>query len=172
MTFLRLLGATLAVGLAGAVAGDAIAQNITPGPTLASFAVRAAVDRAGIDPGLIEDLILGCGYPEGTTGRTRRRMGERRAIGMAEVEIARRTGRETGQHDLRHESICCAVAFRFIPYLAAHAPLTSDSDAACNEPVTRGRQWRAIPRRNGGSVTKPCSIPILPGIPIPVRLSS
>jgi acetyl-CoA C-acetyltransferase len=43
--------------------------NDTDGPTLAAFAVRAAVDRAGIDPGLIEDLILGCGYPEGTTGR-------------------------------------------------------------------------------------------------------
>jgi acetyl-CoA C-acetyltransferase/acetyl-CoA acyltransferase len=43
--------------------------NVTPGPTLASFAVRAAVDRAGIDPAQIEDMILGCGYPEGTTGR-------------------------------------------------------------------------------------------------------
>ena len=43
--------------------------NITPGPTLASFAVRAAVERARIDPGLIEDLVLGCGYPEGRTGR-------------------------------------------------------------------------------------------------------
>jgi acetyl-CoA acetyltransferase family protein len=43
--------------------------NITPGPTLAAFAVRAAVDRAGIDPELIEDLVLGCGYPEGRTGR-------------------------------------------------------------------------------------------------------
>lgn len=43
--------------------------NITQGPTMASFAVRAAVDRAGFDPGVIEDLILGCGYPEGTTGR-------------------------------------------------------------------------------------------------------
>ncbi len=43
--------------------------NITPGATLASFAVKAAVQRAGIDPGLIEDAILGCGYPEGTTGR-------------------------------------------------------------------------------------------------------
>ncbi len=43
--------------------------NITPGATLASFAVNAAVRRAGIDPGLIEDAILGCGYPEGTTGR-------------------------------------------------------------------------------------------------------
>ena len=43
--------------------------NITPGPTLASFAVKAAVQRAGIDPAMIEDAILGCGYPEGITGR-------------------------------------------------------------------------------------------------------
>ena len=43
--------------------------NLTPGPTLAAFAVRAAVERAGIDPALIEDAILGCGYPEGTAGR-------------------------------------------------------------------------------------------------------
>ncbi|MGO4394715.1 acetyl-CoA C-acyltransferase [Variovorax sp. M-6] len=43
--------------------------NATQGPTLASFAIRAAVDRAGIDPLLIEDVVLGCGYPEGTTGR-------------------------------------------------------------------------------------------------------
>jgi acetyl-CoA C-acetyltransferase/acetyl-CoA acyltransferase len=43
--------------------------NITPGPTLAAFAVRAAVERAGIDPARIEDAVLGCGYPEGITGR-------------------------------------------------------------------------------------------------------
>ncbi|MEB0138803.1 MULTISPECIES: acetyl-CoA C-acyltransferase [unclassified Undibacterium] len=43
--------------------------NSTPGPSLAALAVRAAVERAGIDPALIEDAILGCGYPEGTTGR-------------------------------------------------------------------------------------------------------
>ena len=43
--------------------------NIVSGATLASFAVKAAVERAGIDPGLIEDAILGCGYPEGRSGR-------------------------------------------------------------------------------------------------------
>ena len=36
--------------------------NITPGATLASFAVKAAVERAGIDPEIIEDAIIGCGY--------------------------------------------------------------------------------------------------------------
>jgi acetyl-CoA C-acetyltransferase len=43
--------------------------NITPGPTLASFAVKAAVERSGVDPEMFEDLIMGTGYPEGTTGR-------------------------------------------------------------------------------------------------------
>jgi acetyl-CoA C-acetyltransferase/acetyl-CoA acyltransferase len=43
--------------------------NITSGPDLAAFAVRAAVAHSGIDPGQIEDVILGCGYPEGTMGR-------------------------------------------------------------------------------------------------------
>lgn len=43
--------------------------NMTQGATLAAFAVKPAVERAGVDPELIEDLILGCGYPEGTTGR-------------------------------------------------------------------------------------------------------
>ena len=43
--------------------------NITPGPTLAAFAVGAAVARAQIDPALIDDVVLGCGYPEGVTGR-------------------------------------------------------------------------------------------------------
>lgn len=43
--------------------------NTTPGPTLAAFAIRAAVERSGLDPEQLEDAILGCGYPEGTTGR-------------------------------------------------------------------------------------------------------
>jgi acetyl-CoA C-acetyltransferase len=43
--------------------------NITPGATLAAHAVEAAVQRAGIDPGLIEDAVLGCAYPERATGR-------------------------------------------------------------------------------------------------------
>src|SRR6185369_9771693 len=53
--------------------------NITPGPTLAAFALRAAVERAGIDPTQIEDVILGCGYPEGTTGRNVARQAALRA---------------------------------------------------------------------------------------------
>lgn len=43
--------------------------NMVAGASLAAFAVRAAVDRAGIAPEMIDDLVLGCGYPEGRTGR-------------------------------------------------------------------------------------------------------
>ena len=66
--------------------------NITPGPTLAAFAVRAAVDRSGIDPALIEDAVLGCGYPEGTTGRNVARQTVVRAglpIGIAGTTVNR-----------------------------------------------------------------------------------
>ncbi|KAG0770829.1 hypothetical protein G6F22_017049 [Rhizopus arrhizus] len=44
--------------------------NLIAGPTLAGHAVRAAVDRAGIDPALIEDAFIGCGYPDGAPGRS------------------------------------------------------------------------------------------------------
>jgi acetyl-CoA C-acetyltransferase len=66
--------------------------NITPGATLAAFAVRAAVERSGIDPSLIEDAILGCGYPEGTTGRNVARQAIVRAalpIGIAGTTVNR-----------------------------------------------------------------------------------
>lgn len=66
--------------------------NITPGPSLASFAVRAAVARSGIDPETIEDMTLGCGYPEGTTGRNVARQTVVRSelpVGMAGTTVNR-----------------------------------------------------------------------------------
>ena len=44
------------------------AFNITPGPTLGAFAIREALSRAKVAPDEIEDVILGCATPEGTTG--------------------------------------------------------------------------------------------------------
>ena len=44
------------------------AFNMTYGATLGGHAVRHAVDRAKIDPALIEDVLIGCANPEGTTG--------------------------------------------------------------------------------------------------------
>ncbi|WP_425317845.1 acetyl-CoA C-acyltransferase [Pseudomonas nitroreducens] len=42
--------------------------NSTTSPTIASFAIRAAVQRAGIEAAEIEDLVMGTGMPAGTAG--------------------------------------------------------------------------------------------------------
>jgi acetyl-CoA C-acetyltransferase len=44
------------------------AFNMTHGASLGGFAVRAAVERAGVDPGSVEDVLMGCANPEGATG--------------------------------------------------------------------------------------------------------
>ncbi|MGB5739741.1 MAG: acetyl-CoA C-acyltransferase [Woeseia sp.] len=45
------------------------AFNNTEGPTLAAHAIRAALTRAGIDGGQVDDVILGCAMQQGTTGQ-------------------------------------------------------------------------------------------------------
>ncbi len=42
--------------------------NMTHGATLAAHAIAHAVERAGIDGADVDDVILGCAYPEGATG--------------------------------------------------------------------------------------------------------
>jgi acetyl-CoA C-acetyltransferase len=44
------------------------AFNFTNGTKLAAASVKAAVEQAGIDPGMIEDLAMGCAMQQGTTG--------------------------------------------------------------------------------------------------------
>ncbi|MDC8771225.1 acetyl-CoA C-acyltransferase [Roseateles albus] len=44
------------------------AFNMSHGATLGGHAVKAAVERAGIDAADIEDVVMGCAFPEGATG--------------------------------------------------------------------------------------------------------
>lgn len=53
--------------------------NRTHGAVLAGHAIQHAVARAGIEPGEVEDVILGCGMPEGATGHNIARLGAIRA---------------------------------------------------------------------------------------------
>ncbi len=49
------------------------AFNATPSPTLASHAIKAAVERAKVDPGEVDDVIMGAALQQGvqtTIGRT------------------------------------------------------------------------------------------------------
>ncbi len=56
---------TARTGLAKSYRG---AFNETHGATMAGHAIRHAVERSKVDPDLIEDAFVGCGYPEGITG--------------------------------------------------------------------------------------------------------
>ena len=44
------------------------AFNNTQGQALAGHVVGAAVQRAGVDPAEIDDVVLGCALQQGTTG--------------------------------------------------------------------------------------------------------
>ena len=52
-------------GLAKSVRGG---FNITHGAALTGHAIQHAIARAGIEPAEVEDVVIGCGQPEGATG--------------------------------------------------------------------------------------------------------
>jgi acetyl-CoA C-acetyltransferase len=45
------------------------ALNMTHGAKLGGHAVRRAIERAGVAPAEVEDVIMGCAFPEGATGQ-------------------------------------------------------------------------------------------------------
>ena len=45
------------------------AFNDTSGPALGGHAIKHAVERAGVDPAEIDDVIMGCAMQQGSTGR-------------------------------------------------------------------------------------------------------
>ena len=44
------------------------AFNMTHGATMGGHVVRAAIERAHIEPGQVDDVLIGCAFPEGATG--------------------------------------------------------------------------------------------------------
>ncbi len=56
---------TARTGLAKSVRGG---FNQTHGAVLGGHAVKHAIARANLDPGEVEDVAMGCGFPEGATG--------------------------------------------------------------------------------------------------------
>jgi acetyl-CoA C-acetyltransferase len=44
------------------------AFNMTHGGELAGHVIKHALERAKIEPGAVEDVVMGCGFPEGGTG--------------------------------------------------------------------------------------------------------
>ena len=57
--------ATARTGLAKSFRGG---FNMTHGAAMGGHVIKAVVETAGIEPEAVEDVILGCGMPEGETG--------------------------------------------------------------------------------------------------------
>lgn len=55
------------------------AFNATHGAVLGGHVLRHAVARAGVDPGEVEDVVMGCGLPEAATGKNIARLSAMRA---------------------------------------------------------------------------------------------
>jgi len=55
------------------------AFNLTHGAALAGHVIEHAVQRAGVDPGEVEDVVMGCAMPEGATGHNIARQAALRA---------------------------------------------------------------------------------------------
>ncbi len=80
---------TARTGLAKSYRG---AFNETHGATMGGHVLEHAVRRSGIDPALIEDCFMGCGYPEGWTGQNIARQSVIRAglpVSVAAVTVNR-----------------------------------------------------------------------------------
>ncbi|MGH6659952.1 MAG: acetyl-CoA C-acyltransferase [Rhodospirillales bacterium] len=45
------------------------AFNMTHGAVMGGHVIKHAVERAGVDPEEVEDVVMGCGMPEGATGK-------------------------------------------------------------------------------------------------------
>ena len=88
------MGEAVIVSTARTPVGKAFrgAFNKTHGAVLAGHAIRHAVERAGVAPDEIEDVILGCGMPEGATGHNIARLAALRAglpVGTAATTVNR-----------------------------------------------------------------------------------
>jgi acetyl-CoA acetyltransferase family protein len=74
------LVSTARTGLAKAFRGS---FNMTHGAAMGGHVVKHAVARAGVDPETIEDVIMGCGFPQGATGgNIARQIGLRAGLGL------------------------------------------------------------------------------------------
>src|SRR5438034_4585663 len=107
---------------------------------LAALAIRAVVDRTGIDPALIEDVIIGCANQAGEDNRNVARM----AVLLAglPVEVAGQTVNRLCGSGL--EAVCDAA--RTIAAGEADVCLAGGSESMTRAPFVLGRSADPFPR--------------------------
>ena len=85
--------------------------NDTHGATMTGHAIKHAVSRAGLEGGEVEDVIIGCGNPEGTTGHN--------------------IARDAALRELLEETGLKPSAFWVVPYLSTFYEHRSDAVHLC-----------------------------------------
>ncbi len=68
------------------------AFNLSHGATLGGHVVKAALERAGVEPAAVEDVVMGCALPEGATGNNIARIIANRAgcpVSVAGLTVGR-----------------------------------------------------------------------------------
>jgi len=83
---------TARTGIGRAMKGS---LNNTHGAVMGGHVIKHAVERSGVDPEIIEDVVLGCGLPEGATGQNIARVsaiGAGLPVGACGTTVARFCG--------------------------------------------------------------------------------
>ncbi len=107
MTDEAVIVSTARTGIGKAFKG---ALNLTHGAVMGGHVIKHAVERAGIDPGEVEEVIMGCGLPEGATGNNIARMSSIRGgvpVTSTGATIARFCG--SGLSAVAHAAQRCMV---------------------------------------------------------------
>src|SRR3990167_7810532 len=94
------------------------AFNMTYGPTLAAHTITEAVKRANVDPGEIEDVILGVAFPEGTGGLNIGRVAALRA-GLPVTTAGATINRFCSSGLQAIVAACCRVINEKVPIMVA-----------------------------------------------------
>ena len=104
------------------------ALNNIKSPTMMGHAIQHAVERAGVDPGTIEDVVIGSVLTAGTAGMNVARLSALAAVAAAGTGAGR--GNREGSSPPWHCHACCS------PGPQTHSPLckTRSPGAACWPP--------------------------------------
>ena len=108
------------------------AFNLTHGAEMGGHVVRHAVERAGVDPAEVEEVVLGCANPEGATGGNIARQAALRAglpAGVAAMTVNRFCSSGLQSIAIAANRVVCdgvpvAVAGRITPVPGGVGPMT------------------------------------------------
>ena len=123
------------------------AFNMTHGADLGGHVVRNAVERSGVEPGEVEDVILGCALPERATGGNIARQAAIRAglpITVGGMTVNRFCSSGPADHRARRAAHHFRRGFGRSPPAGSKASAWCRTARACRRPANGC--WSTSPR--------------------------